>query len=226
MLVWLAASLAALGLLGVIAWLVPMSFSSNLQGRAEPSGSWALALGLGFGPLALTAIAASGVTPFVTCHLFGKQLLRLPVSRWLRQARKKPEPSAEGPAEPPVSFSRIERSVARFFRALDPVDTLLSWWEKKRVFEVRSLVVDTEYSFSDVALTGQILAGMYMLSGVLPERYVINQTPIWDTEDRVQLAVDGRFRIWPGRLLVDLLGFVLKQRAKARREAVTIATRQ
>ena len=220
MLVWLAASLAVLGLLGVIAWRVPMSFSSNLQGRAEPSGTWALALGLGFGPLALTAIAATGVTPFVTCHAFGKQLLRLPVSRWLRRAPKKsepkPEPSEEAPEVPPFRYSRIERSVARFFRALDPVDTVLTWWEKERVFEVHSLVVDTEYSFSDVALTGQILAGMYMLSGVLPERYEIHQTPIWETEDRVKLSVDGKFRIWPGRLFVDVLGFVLKQRAHER----------
>ncbi len=220
MLVWLAASLAVLGLLCAIAWLVPLSFSSNLQGRAEPSGSWAVALGLGFGPLALTTIAATGVAPFVTCHVFGKQLLRLPVSRWLRRAPKKtqaePEPSEAAPEAPPVQLSRIERSVARFFRALDPVDTLLTWWEKERVFEVRSLVLDTEYSFSDVALTGQILAGMYMLSGVLPERYVINQSPIWETEDRVQLSIDGRFRIWPGRLLVDLVGFVLKQRAHER----------
>jgi hypothetical protein len=221
-LVWLAASLAVLGLLGVLAWRVPMSFSSNLQCRAEPSGTWALALGFGFGPFALTAIAATGVKPFVTCHVFGKQLLRLPVSRWLRSAPRKAKAQAqpsEEAAAAPVNFSRIERSVARFFRALDPIDTVLTWWEKERVFEVRSLVLDAEYSFSDVALTGQILAGTYMLSGVLPERFVINQTPIWETEDRVVLAVDGQFRIWPGRLLVDLAGFVLKERAKARRAA-------
>jgi len=55
-LVSFAASLAAVALLGLIAWRVPMSFSSNFQGRAEPSGTWAVALGFGFGPLALAAI--------------------------------------------------------------------------------------------------------------------------------------------------------------------------
>ncbi|MEO6603953.1 MAG: hypothetical protein ABIQ16_28980 [Polyangiaceae bacterium] len=214
-----------LGLLGVLAWRVPLSFSSNLQGRAEPSGAWALALGLGFGPFAVTAIAATGVTPFVSFHAFGKQMLRVPMSRWLRRTPKEPveEPELKprAPATPAVNFSRIERSAAHFFRALDPIDVLLSWWKKERVFEVRSLVLDTEYSFCDVALTGQILAGMYMLSGVLPERFMINQTPIWETEDRVVLAVDGLFRVWPGRLLVDLVGFVLKERAKTRRAAVT-----
>lgn len=224
MLVWMALALALMGLLGLVAFWVPMSFSSNLQGKAEPSGSWALALGLGFGPLALTAIAATQVTPFVTCHVFGKQLLRVPLSRWLPRASNPPKSSETTPTSSPAKLSRAERSVASFFRGLDPVDTVLTWWEKERVFEVRSLVVDAEYSFRDVALTGQILAGMYMLSGVLPERYVIQQTPIWEIEDRVSLSVDGRFRIWPGRLLVGILQFVLEQRRRVRRDAVPVAS--
>jgi len=162
--------------------------------------------------------------------LFGKQVLRIPVSRWLRRPVKKTElddkaqaSSSRGGA---VGLSRFERSVARFVRSLDPIDTLLEWWEKERVFEVRSLVLDTEYSFSDVALTGQILAGMYMLAGVLPERYVIHQTPIWETQDRIRITVEGRFRIWPGRLFVDCLSFVLKQRAQVRRTAAPNASQQ
>ena len=215
---WLSSVVVALCALLLLALLLPVSLSSNLQGRAEPNGSWAIAFGFGIGPLALTAIAALGVAPFVTCHVFGKQLVRLPLSRWLRGEKKKTEASETEVAKPPVNFSRFERSVARFFRALDPVDTVLSWWEKERIFEVKSLVVDVEYSFRDVALTGQILAGLYMLSGVLPDHYEINQTPGWDSEDRVALTADGRFQIWPGRLLVDVVGFVLKQRSKARRE--------
>jgi len=57
------------------------------------------------------------------------------------------------------------------------------------------------------------------LSGVLPERYVIQQTPGWSSEDRVALVADGRFRLWPGRLVVDVLDFVLKESARARRKA-------
>ncbi len=231
MLLWLLACSGVLVALGLAAFYLPLSPGCNVQAKAEPSGSWALACGIALGPFALTAIAVAGVPPFVTCHLFGKQLARLPVSRWLRRKRADPsppdaalskaQPEAEPNPEPPFRFSRFERSVARFFRALDPIDTLLTWWEKERVFEVRRLEIDVEYSFRDVALTGQILAGLYMLSGVLPERYVINQQPIWESEDRVSFAADGRFRIWPGRLLVDLVGFVLKQRSRLRREAVT-----
>ena len=222
MILWLAACLLCFGLLLALAFWLPISVSCNVQGRAEPSGSWALAFGVGWGRLALTAIAATGVTPFVTCHAFGRPLGRVPLSRWFsrKQKQKQSTPGEPRAATPAANFSRTERALARFFRTLDPVDTLLSWWEKDRILEVSSLVVDVEYSFADVALTGQILAALYMLSGVLPERYVINQTPGWDSEDRVLLVADGRFRIWPGRLLVDLMGFVLEQRSRMRRSAV------
>jgi len=215
---WLAACALLLGLFGLLAYWLPVSLSSNLQVRAEPSGSWVLALGIGVGPIALSAIAAHGVKPFLTCHLFGKQLVRLPLSRWLGGPKK--QPAQHDPAAKGLTHSRLERAIARFFVTLDPLETLWSWWEKERIFEVRSLELDVEYSFRDVALTGQILAGLCMLSGVLPERYVINQTPLWAAEDRLLLAADGRFRIWPVRLAVDVLGFVLKQRSVARRSAV------
>jgi hypothetical protein len=215
---WLVASVALLLLLILLAFVVPLSLSSSLQGRAEPSGSWAVALGLELGPIALSAIAAAGVAPFMTCHVFGRQLLRLPLSRWRRRAQQV-DPGEATQATPPVRLSRLEHSVARFFRSLDPLETVLSWWEKERVFQVRSLVVELEYSFRDVALTGRILAGLYVLSAVLPEHWQINQTPSWESEDRLSLAADGRFRIWPGRLLIDLVGFVLKQRSRARQSA-------
>jgi hypothetical protein len=217
---WLALCALSLGLFGLLAYWLPVSLSSSLQARAEPSGSWALAFGIGIGPIAFSAIAAHGVKPFLTCHLFGKQLLRLPLGRWLRPPRPKVAPAPQEPSAKTTTFTRVERALARFFRNIDPLEALWSWWEKERVFEVRSLELDVEYSFRDVALTGQILAGLYVLSGVLPDRYVINQTPAWNSEDRLALAADGRFRIWPVRLLVDVLGFVLKQRSVARRTAV------
>ena len=222
---WLFAGILASFLVLLLAalWL-PVALSSNLQGRADPTGGWAVALGVGVGPVALSAIAAAGLAPFMTCHVFGKQLLRVPLSRWVRRKKTKPTADSGGePEEPAVDFTRIERSLARFVRGLDPVDTLLAWWEKERVFEVRSLEVDLEYSFRDVALTGQILAGLCMLSGVLPERVVINQCPSWEFEDRLAIAANGRFRLWPGRLLVQLLGFVLKQRSRSRRSAVPVS---
>jgi hypothetical protein len=214
----LIAGVALVALLLLLAFVVPVSLSSSLQGRAEPSGGWAVALGLGLGPIAFSAIAAAGVAPFMTCHLFGRQLVRLPLSRWVRRAHEANGTEASVTTRP-VTLSSVERSVARFFRSLDPLETVLSWWEKERIFQVRSLLVEVEYSFRDVALTGRILAGLYVLSAVLPEHWQIKQTPSWQSEDRLSLAANGRFRIWPGRLLIDLVGFVLKQRSRARQSA-------
>lgn len=216
---WLGLCAFALGLLALLAYRLPVPLSSNLQVRAEPSGSWALAMGIGIGPVAFSAIAAQGVKPFLSCHLFGRQLVRLPLARWLHGRSGAPKVETHEPRAKKLDLTRIERAIGRFFQNLDPLEALGSWWEKERVFEVRSLQLDAEYSFRDVALTGQILAGLCVLSGVLPEHYTINQSPGWDCEDRLVLSADGRFRIWPVRLAVDVLGFVLKQRSAARRSA-------
>jgi hypothetical protein len=221
---WLGLGAALLLLLLVVAARVPLTLSGNLQAKAEPSGVWVIACGLGLGPIALSAIAAAGVKPFLTCHVFGKQLARLPISRWVQRRRPRAatgaaEVDSESESETEAPLTRFERGVAGLFRSLDPLETLLSWWEKDRIFRVRSLLIELEYSFRDVALTGKILAALYMLSAVLPEVCEIRQTPGWESEDRVSLAMDAEFKIWPGRLLLSLTGFVLKQRSEARRSA-------
>jgi hypothetical protein len=201
---------------------LPVTLSSNVQAKAEPSGAWAVACGLGLGPLALSAIFASGVKPFLTCHLFGRQVVRVPLARWARRRPKKIAPPTEAAApetESVTPLSRFERGIAEFFRTLDPVEALLSWWDKERLFQVRSLIVEVDYSFRDVALTGRILAALYVLSAILPEGCEIRQTPSWESEDRVGLGVDGAFKIWPGRLLLSIARFVLKQRSRARASA-------
>ena len=79
-----------------------------------------------------------------------------------------------------------------------------------------------------VTLTGVGERVHLMSPAITLETFIDDVRNAMDAEemDRVVLAVDGRFRIWPGRLFVDVLSFVLKQRAQARREAVPIATRQ
>lgn len=220
MFLWLASGIALCLFLLVLAALLPVTLNVNVQGKAEPSGAWAVAGGLGVGPLALSAIAAAGVEPFLTCHLFGKQLARVPLSRWLgRRGARPASAEAEPESETAAPLSRFEHGLANLFRGLDPLETMLSWWDRDRLFRVRSLIIEVEYSFRDVALTGRILAALYVLSAVLPEVCEIQQTPRWESEDRVALGVDLRLSIWPGRLLRSLARFVLKRRSEARQSA-------
>ncbi len=204
---WLAAGVVLLGLLVSLALLMPVSLTSNLQARAAPSGVWAVAIGFGMGPFAVSAAAAAAVPAFATCHVFGRQLLRMPL-RWPRRAPEAPL-SETAPGQRTTGHSP---PFLRFVRALDPVEVALACWHNERVVQVESLVVDLDYSFRDVALTGRTLAALYMLSALLPERCRINQTPSWAFEDRAQLVLDGRFRIWLGRLMLALMLFVLKHR--------------
>lgn len=215
MIAWLLLTLLLIFGALIAASLLPVSLSSHLQGRLEPAGTWALALGVGKGPLAMSAIAASGVPPFIACHLFGRQLVRIPLRRSPSSRTRPSEPSAASKETPGAdrqhAGSRIARRLSRGLRKLDPVDAWLAWWDKERVFEVSELELDLEYSFRDVALTGQLLAALCALSGALPERYVIQHHPVWQAEDRCLLVADLGFRIWPGRLFLGVLGFVLKQ---------------
>jgi hypothetical protein len=221
---WLAlGALASLPLLLLLVAQLPLTFGCNVQGKAEPSGAWAVACGLGLGPIALSAIAAAGVKPFLTCHLFGKQIARLPLSRWVRRrarvAATQAEPKPEHEAETETRLTRFEHGFAAWFRSLDPLEIVLACWENERLFRVRSLVLELDYSFRDVALTGRILAGLYMLSAVLPDVCEIHQTPHWESEDRLSLGADAQFKLWPGRLLLSIGRFVLKHRSEARERA-------
>jgi len=220
-LIGLVACVALLAL-GAI-WLALASFtlSSNFQGRADPSGSWAIAWGIALGPLAVTGIAAAQVKPFLTCHLFGKQLARVPLARFSKKKRpataaQKLELATEQPAREPTERSH---GGARFLQSLDPIDAVLSWWQSERVLALQSLLVDVNYSFRDVALTGRILAALYVLSAVLPVGCEIRQTPNWESVDRVALEADGKLRFWPGRLAIWCVRFVLEQRSAARASA-------
>lgn len=216
MLYGLAACVVVIAL--ALVWLARASFtiSSSLQGRADPSGSWAVAWGLALGPLAVTTIAAPQVKPFLSCHLFGRQLARVPISRLLdrgKRPEKEPPRASEANAQPPPAETEKKRGPS-WLQNLDPIEAVLSWWQSERVLAFDSLLVDVSYSFRDIALTGRILAAIYVLSAVLPDGCEIHQTPDWESIDRVALEADGKLRFWPGRLVVWAVGFVLKQRSR------------
>jgi hypothetical protein len=196
------------------ALLLPFSFSADLQTRGSPNGQWVVGAGVGFGPVALSMVAADAVAPFMALHVFGRKLLQIPLQRWVSQGRA----GAFGKASR-VRLTGFERGVGRYAKALDPVEVVIALWKSRGCFGVRSLLVDLEYSFRDVALTGRLLGAIYMLAGLLPQQVRVTQSPHWDAQDRWGLVADGQFRLWPGRLLLSGLEFMLKQRSAAKRLA-------
>ncbi|MFO0566899.1 MAG: hypothetical protein U0263_14620 [Polyangiaceae bacterium] len=197
---------------------VPVVVGFNLQARGEPSGFWAIAGGAEFGPVAMSAIAARGIEAQVAVHAFGRKVLVRKLTG--RKVEPEPEPVPE-PAEPvPSALARAEARYQRLARWLDPVDLALFVVGERRRIELLPTVVELEYGFRDIALTGKLLGALYALSAFLPSALELRQRPSWESTDRASLSGSGKIRIWPGRLCVDAAWYLIKSVKIRRRGAV------
>lgn len=199
---WLAWIALAVLLIGVVLVLLPVRLHLSLQGRGDPSGTWMLAAGGQIGPLALSGLGASGVTPAAQLHLFGKQVWQRPLSELMKK-----EPDEE---EPKPLEKKFGDGYARLSRWFDPLDLGLFIVGEHRRVRVELLELDLEYSFEDVALTGKVLGAFYMLGGMLPPPIVIRQTPSWESLDQAQIALVGKIRIRPGLVVLDTAIYLIR----------------
>jgi hypothetical protein len=192
--------------------LVPIRITLSLRGRGDPSGAWAVAGGAQLGPLAVSGVAARGVPASLGAHAFGRKL-------WQRElaelVRAKPE---QKKAE-----RRLIDRYKKLERWFDPLDLALFLLEEKRRVRIEALEIDVIYSFEDVALTGKVLAALYVLSGVLPPPIVIRPLPTWESVDKADLAMSGSIRLRPGLVLVESAWFVVR-RVKLKRRRVVAPT--
>lgn len=185
--------------------------STSAQAHGEPDGSWAIAAGAQFGPLAIAAVAARHITPILTVRIFGRELMR----RTLRERSASTEPQKpkkdSAPPDKPLPEHKRENAgiVEHFKRRIDWIDLFAKVIAERRRFEIGSLDVDLVYSFADVALTGQIMGGIYALSAILPRRVRISQTPRWEFVDRFQVSLDGYMDVRLGLLVWDAICYVM-----------------
>ncbi|HEY8945909.1 MAG TPA: hypothetical protein VIM73_16690, partial [Polyangiaceae bacterium] len=77
---------------------------------------------------------------------------------------------------------------------------------------LESVGLDLVYGFRDVALTGRLAGGIAALSGVLPARVQLTQTPLWSGPERWEITAQGRLGIWLGLALKELLWYILGRR--------------
>jgi hypothetical protein len=205
---WIGALVAAVLLLGLL--LMPLRFELSAEARAEPDGQWAAAAGVALGPIALSAVGAHGVPVSVHLFVLGKRRFSHDLSA---------DPEEEEEAEPPSARNPAPSRIAGWFRKrFDPVDGLaFVFGERRRVrWELHANVA---YSFRDVALTGKVLAGVYLLMPLLPRGIRLSQTPSWESVDRATLEASGTLRIFAGLVLCDLIWYMLKRSFTPRRKA-------
>jgi hypothetical protein len=197
---WLGALVAVVLLLGAL--LIPLHLSLSAEARAEPDGQWAAAAGVALGPVALSAAGAHGVPASMHLFVLGKR-------RFSRDLSADAEADAAEPgAEREPAPSRFAGWLRQRF---DPIDGLAFILSERRRLRWQ-LDADLSYSFRDVALTGKVLGGVYLLVPLLPSGIRLRQTPSWDSVDRATLQASGRLRIFAGLVLCDLIWYMLRRK--------------
>ena len=213
LIVALCAALVGVGLL-----LLPLRLRFSLQARGEPSGFWALAGGVQLGPLAASGVAAKGLDAQLALHAFGRKLWGKKLAELGAREAEPEEPEAE-PEPEPAGLSQMAERYRSLERWLDPTDLLLFVAGERRRIQLEPTVVDLEYGFRDIALTGKLLGAIYALSAMLPAPLIVRQTPSWESLDRASLAGSGSIRFWPGLLVVDAAWYLIRNVKIRRRDS-------
>lgn len=201
---WLVAFLAVVAL-ALALRLIRIRF--HLEGRGTPDGRWALAGAVKLGPAVASFVQAAQVPLSVSLSVFG---LRRTVWRQGSESEEGVE-GLEGSARSVRSTKAESAKRGRFSRARLS-DWLLFMLNERRRIQISRLDFELDYGFANVALTGQVAAGLYAISGVLPEPIHLQHRPAWVAEDRASFAGEGALKIYLLALLWDTAKFMLRPR--------------
>lgn len=210
----LVALFSALALFLII-WFSVLRVALELRATGQASGAWALAFGLELGLFQVAGVLRQGAPARADLHFLGRRF-----SLTGRRAR-----SAEPGKSARVSKKREQAAKSRFPAWLDPIDAALFVLDERRHLRIERLVLDLDYGFRDVALTGRLAGALYVLSAVLPERIEIQHRPNWQGAEAWQAHVEGKFALWPGLVLVEVLWYMLRARLRRRQEPAPLAAR-
>lgn len=196
-----------------IALFSALRIALDARAVGQENGLWALAFGLEVGPLQVTGVLRSGTPRRLDAHLFGR---RLPLGRLGLGRRKAAVEKLAAPEKPK------NPRTARLPPWLDPLDAALFLFDERRHLRIDELELDLDYGFQDVTLTGKLAGALYVLSGVLPARVRINQNPRWQGGEAWQVHVDGKFDLWPGLVLAEVLWYIIRARFRRRPAGPTV----
>jgi len=193
--------------LGLVALFAVLRLELDARGCGQPSGEWACAFGLELGPLTLSGVATSGAALRLELHGLGRRFL-------LRRRKPEPEKAEAAPLSArPAGAARLWRWLQQPASGLEPLRRV------GRHVGFERLQIDASYGFQDIALTGKLAGALYALAGILPASVVLTNRPSWDGGERWELAVVGRLTAAPGRVLLELLWYMLRTRLGRRRPA-------
>jgi len=192
--------------IALILVLLPIRLRFNFQGRGDPSGVWAIAGGAQIGPAVGSGVAARGIETTIQAHLFGRSIYKRTLKE-LRAERDKVREESDS-IEPVIE--KLEARYKKLERWFDPLDLALFLLRERRRVVFERVIVDLDYSFADITVTGKLLGAIYAFSALLPAQIVIRQNPRWEFVDKLAVAGSGKIRIWPGLLVVDAAWFLIR----------------
>ena len=173
---WLAALVSVLALAVTLAIVWPVRVQASIEGRADPTGFYALASGVSIGPFAVAAVVARGVPGRVQVHILSRLVGTWTFAElWSRGTRlskrlRKP-PKKKGPPVPVAErVAQVERGWARINRFLDPIAFARFVFAERKRFALDYLDVALRFGGDDVALTGRIVAAIMVLDGMFGAR--------------------------------------------------------
>lgn len=211
---WLVALASAIALF-LTAFFWPFRLAVSLQARGDADGNFAAAGGAQIGPVTATLVVGRGVPLNVGVRLFGRALKPSP-----EQPKPDPDPESEPESSEPRPEPRWLRTLKAKLELSEVIDYLFG---KHRWIGLDGLEVDFDYSSRNVALTGQILAALCVVSAFLPAKVTLRHNPSWELVDRASLSVDGRFRLRPGLFVCDTLWFLMRTFMLPKRSAAAAA---
>jgi len=203
--VWCLVAFLAVVALALALRLIRIRF--HLEGRGTPDGRWALAGAVKLGPAVASFVQAAQVPLSVSLSVFG---LRRTVWRQGSESEEGVE-GLEG-SERSVRSTKAESAKRGRFSRSRLSDWLLFMLNERRRIQISRLDFELDYGFANVALTGQVAAGLYAISGVLPTPIRLQHRPAWIAEDRASFAGEGALKIYLLALLWDTAKFMLRPR--------------
>lgn len=208
---WLVLLGSALALT-VIATCVRWGVELDLRAQGEPTGAWAIALGVALGPIAVTSLWARSVPFRVDVFCFGRPL-ELGRGRRSDTAAAEPDPPASSGPEAAEQHQREARPAPSLTERLREGERYLSLAGRlEPLVRVDAIELDCSYGFRDVALTGRFVAVLSVLGALLPRRVSLRQTPLWHGPERWSVQAQGRVGVAFGLVLVELLRYIVARR--------------
>lgn len=213
---WLAALVSVLALAVTLAIVWPVRVQASIEGRADPTGFYALASGVSIGPFAVAAVIARGVPGRVQVHILSRLVgtwtfaelwaAGTRLSKRLRKPAKKKSP----PVPIAERVAQVERGWARIQRFLDPIAFARFVFAERKRIALDYLDVALRFGGDDVALTGRIVAAIMVLDGMFGARVSLRPEPIWIGDMALGVAARGRVRLYPGRFVFATLLYLVK----------------